>query len=108
MINGTDSRNLRVRATLRPRRPVSSRRVSCYYLPATTMVPLPEKFTCSLARRSSLRASDTDCLRLIDGAGDGFPDLLLDDFAGRWLAQTRGGDLPPWLATAPGFRSLYW
>lgn len=75
------------------------------------MPALPEPFTRALARRSPLRAGDTDCLRLVDGAGDGFGDLTVDDFAGRWLVQTRtaGGRVPPWLAGAAGlYWSLYW
>ncbi len=45
----------------------------------------------------------TDALRLCDGPGDGFPDLVIDDFAGRWLVQTRGG-FPDWLSGG----SIHW
>lgn len=70
---------------------------------------IPERFTRALATRAPLRTPDTDCLRLLDSTGDGFADLTIDDFAGRWLVETRNaGTLPPWLAEAPGFRSLYW
>src|SRR5687768_5032700 len=73
------------------------------------MAVIPESFARSLARRGPLRTGGTDCLRLVDSAGDGLRDLTLDDFAGRWLAQTRdAGGLPPWLAGVSGPRSLYW
>lgn len=85
------------------------------------MVPIPDKFLRAAARRSSIRSADTDCLRLLDGAGDGFPDLFVDDLAGRWLVQTRDDRLPAWArgladlraaATGTGGvarpRSVYW
>ena len=74
------------------------------------MAQIPESFTRALVRRSPLRTNGTDCLRLVDSAGDGFPDLTVDDYAGRWLVQTRGGGggLLPWLAGVVGPRSVYW
>ena len=78
------------------------------------MVPIPDKFSRAVARRTAVRTDGTDCLRLFDGAGDGFPDLFVDDLAGRWLVQTRGDDLPGWAAgllDLPGPvrpRSVYW
>jgi 23S rRNA (cytosine1962-C5)-methyltransferase len=73
------------------------------------MPPFPETFARALARRAAVRTPSTDCLRLVDSVGDKFSDLIVDDFAGRWLAQTRGGaGLPPWLAKAGLARSLYW
>lgn len=73
-------------------------------------------FTRALRRRDALRADgQTDALRLLDGAGDGaaFAGLFIDDFAGRWLAQTtRPGQQPPeFLRALPASdrpRSIYW
>jgi 23S rRNA (cytosine1962-C5)-methyltransferase len=53
-------------------------------------------------------------LRLVDGKGDGLDGLEIDDYAGRWLVQTRGPDFPGWLRSAdrlPGVkgpRAIYW
>jgi 23S rRNA (cytosine1962-C5)-methyltransferase len=56
----------------------------------------------ALAKRKSLLTGDTDAVRLIDGAGDGLPGVVLETYADRLLASTTGGDLPPqvlaWLA----------
>jgi 23S rRNA (cytosine1962-C5)-methyltransferase len=71
------------------------------------MPSVPDRFAQAVAKRQPLRAGGTDCLRLVDGAGDGFPDLVVDDLAGRWLVQTRG-DLPPWMPDVRFPRSLYW
>lgn len=60
----------------------------------------------ALAKRARIRATHTDALRIVDG-GDGFADLEIDDFAGHWLAQTRGS-FPEWLRGAAEARSLYW
>ena len=75
----------------------------------------PPSFLRALRRRDALRA-DGNCLRLLDGAGDGpeYRGLIIDDFAGRWLASTTGGPPPGWLRSfheaggpdAP--RSVYW
>ena len=73
------------------------------------MAPEPELFSRAVARRAPLRDGRTDCLRLVDGRGDGFDDLVVDDFAGRWLVQTRNSRaLPGWLAGVRGSRSIYW
>lgn len=65
-----------------------------------------ERLLRAVARRVGLREV-TDALRLVDGVGDGLEDLEVDEFAGAWLAQTRGGEAPQWLAKdAPG--PLYW
>jgi 23S rRNA (cytosine1962-C5)-methyltransferase len=72
------------------------------------MVTPLEKFAAAAAKRAKIRSADTDCLRLLDGAGDGFPDLFIDDLAGRWLVQTRQGDLPAWVRDLPAPRSLSW
>jgi 23S rRNA (cytosine1962-C5)-methyltransferase len=34
--------------------------------------------------------------------------IEIDDFAGRWLVQTREGVFPEWLRGAEGVRSIYW
>jgi 23S rRNA (cytosine1962-C5)-methyltransferase len=72
------------------------------------MVTPQAKFAIAAARRDKVRSADTNCLRLLDGAGDGFPDLFIDDLAGRWLVQTRHGELPAWVRDLPAPRSLYW
>ena len=56
----------------------------------------------AIKRRNEIRTSGTDALRLIDGAGDGLPGLILEEFAGRWLVSTADerplpGWLVPWL-----------
>jgi 23S rRNA (cytosine1962-C5)-methyltransferase len=61
-----------------------------------------------LLARSAVRATDTDALRIVDGEGDGFDDLAIDDFAGRWLVQTRADHFPEWLKNAPQPQSIYW
>ncbi|MDP9291831.1 MAG: class I SAM-dependent methyltransferase [Verrucomicrobiota bacterium] len=58
-------------------------------------------------RRAALRPR-TNALRVVDDAGDGFEDLIVEDFAGRWLAQTRAAQFPQWLREISGPRSLYW
>ncbi|HWB60658.1 MAG TPA: class I SAM-dependent methyltransferase [Chthoniobacteraceae bacterium] len=57
--------------------------------------------------RAAIRAADTDALRIADGAGDGFKDLIVDDFAGHWLVETRG-PFPDWLKDAPQPESIHW
>ncbi len=42
----------------------------------------------ALARRQAVVSPDTDALRLVDGAGDGLPSLILESFADRWLVST--------------------
>lgn len=46
-------------------------------------------FKKALAARQSLLTRDTNALRLIDGYGDGYPDLFLETFADRLLLSTR-------------------
>lgn len=67
-----------------------------------------EKLAQALAKRESIRATGTDALRIVDGRGDGFAGLEIDDFAGHWLVQTRGGEFPEWLRTVGQPRSLHW
>jgi 23S rRNA (cytosine1962-C5)-methyltransferase len=64
----------------------------------------------AVAKRVPLRVPGTDALRLIDGAGDGLPDIELEDFAGNWLLSTRDREVPremaAWLRDQG--RSVYW
>lgn len=62
----------------------------------------------AIARREPLRRGGTDALRIVDGRGDGFDDLEIDDFAGHWLVQTRGELFPPWLVEATETKSMHW
>src|SRR5437660_9813073 len=57
----------------------------------------PSALELALKKREPIRATDTDALRIVDGRGDGFEDLEIDDFAGRWLVQTRSDEFPKWL-----------
>lgn len=75
--------------------------------PANT-TPTLARLSKAVARRAAIRSAETDCLRLVDGAPDGFPDLLIDDFASRWLIQTLGQDLPAWARQLSEPRSVYW
>ncbi|MES2657286.1 MAG: class I SAM-dependent methyltransferase [Verrucomicrobiota bacterium] len=49
----------------------------------------------AVAKRANLLDSATNAVRLIDGAGDGLPGLILETYAGRWLVSTTGDHLPP-------------
>src|ERR1043166_8567214 len=70
---------------------------------------LASQLATALARREPLREKETDALRIVDGRGDGFEDLEIDDFAGRWLAQTRGTKFPEWLRDhRSSITALYW
>lgn len=66
-------------------------------------------FSQALAKRQSLATSDTNALRLIDGAGDGLPGVYLESFADHWLISTTGARVPEpvavWLRQQP--RSVY-
>lgn len=48
----------------------------------------------ALKRRSALLTPETDAVRLVDGAGDGFPGICLETYAGRWLVSTTAGEFP--------------
>ncbi len=80
------------------------------------MDSLLRKFDAARARREPLRRGAhglTDALRLLDGSGDGpeFADLVIEDYAGRWLVQTAlpGSTPPDWLrAVTPAPRAIYW
>jgi 23S rRNA (cytosine1962-C5)-methyltransferase len=71
------------------------------------MFPI-EKILAAIDKRRSLRSPDTNAIRLVDGSGDGLVDLIIDDFAGRWLMQTKSGSTPAVLPSSLGYQSLYW
>jgi 23S rRNA (cytosine1962-C5)-methyltransferase len=64
----------------------------------------------AVAKRAGWLTSDTDSLRLVDGAGDGVPGVFLETYAGRWLVSTSGPTLDrrleAWLAASG--RTCYW
>jgi 23S rRNA (cytosine1962-C5)-methyltransferase len=66
------------------------------------------KLNRAIAARQPIRAAGTNALRLVDGIGDGIDGLEIDDFAGRWLVQTRDRSFPAWLRGVEGPRSIYW
>ncbi|GHC49056.1 class I SAM-dependent rRNA methyltransferase [Roseibacillus persicicus] len=51
--------------------------------------PLSSLLRTALKHRAPLLTAQTNALRLIDGEGDGFPDLFLETYADRWLLSTR-------------------
>ena len=65
------------------------------------MLPL-QQLNRAIAARDPLRAGATDALRLLDGAGDGLDGVEIEDFAGRWLVQTRDRAYPEWLRGVTG------
>ena len=64
----------------------------------------------AIARRSHLLTAETDALRLVDGAGDGFPGAYLETYAGRLLLSTTGATIPQNLSIQLRDRkeSCYW
>ncbi|MEM0897664.1 MAG: class I SAM-dependent methyltransferase [Verrucomicrobiota bacterium] len=64
----------------------------------------------ALAKRKDLfaKGSDTNAYRLINGPGDGFRDLVVDDFNGHWIAQTKSDPLPKELWETGEFHALWW
>jgi len=54
-----------------------------------------ELFESALARRAYVMGPDTDAARLVDGAGDSLPDIVLETFAGRWLLSSPNNCWPP-------------
>ncbi len=61
-------------------------------------------------KRANLLGSETNALRLVDGAGDGISGFALEDYAGNWMAMTPGGEIlaevKAWLKASG--RSIYW
>jgi len=49
----------------------------------------------AVAKRDSLLTAETDALRLIDGAGDGLPGVVLESYAGRCLLSTTTDTIAP-------------
>lgn len=75
---------------------------------ATQIFMIPrEKFLVAAEKRRAIRSDQTNAVRLVDGAGDGLPGLIIDDFAGRWIVQTLN-EREPSIDPAAGYRSLYW
>jgi 23S rRNA (cytosine1962-C5)-methyltransferase len=70
------------------------------------MIPT-EKILVAAAKRRIVRSPETNAVRLIDGAADGVSGLTIDDFDGRWIAQTLN-EREPAIDPAAGYRSLYW
>lgn len=64
----------------------------------------------AVGKRAGLLDGGTDAVRLVDGAGDGVPGFALEEYAGRWMAMTPGGeirqDAKAWLKGSG--RSVYW
>jgi 23S rRNA (cytosine1962-C5)-methyltransferase len=71
------------------------------------MFPI-EKILGAIDKRRSIRSPDTNAIRLVDGSGDGLAGLIVDDFAGRWLMQTKSASAPAALPGNLGYQSLYW
>jgi 23S rRNA (cytosine1962-C5)-methyltransferase len=71
---------------------------------------MPEALDAAAARRAGLVSQETDALRLVDGAGDGIPGVIVETFAGRLLLSTTGSRVPigvrAWLEDQD--RSAYW
>ena len=67
--------------------------------------------TAALAARKDILTTDSNAVRLIDGTGDGLPDLFLETYADNLLLSTRRDSLlTPKLENAlVGLgKSLYW
>ena len=64
----------------------------------------------AIAKRQHLLDEQTNALRLVDGAGDGVPGVILETFADRWLVSTPGAklsnDVRGWLETQG--KPTYW
>lgn len=61
-------------------------------------------------RAGILAGGATNSLRLVDGGGDGVAGFSLEEYAGRWMAMTPGGEIAAgvknWLKSSG--RSVYW
>ncbi|WP_411827668.1 class I SAM-dependent rRNA methyltransferase [Luteolibacter sp. AS25] len=64
----------------------------------------------AVRKRDEILREETSALRLVDGAGDGVLGFALEEFAGKWLAMTPGGEIQTeikdWLKASG--RSVYW
>ena len=65
------------------------------------------KILTAIKKRQTIDRKKTNAVRLVDGPGDELPGLIIDDFAGRWLAQT-SSEAKPSLDRELGYHSLYW
>lgn len=64
----------------------------------------------AIAKRKHLLTEQTNALRLVDGAGDNIPNVILETFADHWLVSTTGDplakDVLEWLQGQN--KSTYW
>lgn len=64
----------------------------------------------AVAKRAGILNEETNAVRIVDGAGDGVPGFALEEYAGRWMAMTPGGEIrrevKNWLKASG--RSVYW
>jgi len=68
---------------------------------------LENQIKAAISRRTSARTTDTTVCRLVNGAGDGLDELVVDDFGGRWLMSINEGRTTPQLSAELGYRMLY-
>ena len=71
-------------------------------------IEISRNLSTAFGKRKDRIPPGTDALRLVNGPGDRFRDLVIDDFAGHWIAQTKGDAIPDEIADAGDFRSLWW
>lgn len=55
---------------------------------------MPNPLEIAVGKRQHLLTDQTSALRLVDGAGDGLPGIILESFANRWLVSTTGSHIP--------------
>ena len=71
---------------------------------------MSQLLSAALHTRKHLNFGDTNAFRLVDGSGDGLPEIFLDSFADRWLLSTQSTHLPSpirsWLEKSD--KSIYW
>ncbi len=53
-------------------------------------------------------ADISDAIRLLDGSGDGFPGLFVDQYADCWVVSTFNTVFPEWVLQAPGWQTCFW
>ena len=53
-------------------------------------------------QRKALLTDETNAVRLIDGAGDGLPGVILETYADRWLLSTTTDRIPPQVRNGSG------
>ena len=66
------------------------------------LMAMPDLLENAVAKRAAILTDETDAVRLVDGAGDGLPGVVLETYAGRGLLATPSGQPAPpvreWLA----------